>query len=231
MAPEEQMGPLIDRLVGVALALAALWIAALFAYRTLHSPMAVPRLLPTEGAPQRTDAWPALTALALPLGGPDSGAVSVAVFTDLECPACRGFHQTIEEILDEREDVRVLYVAHPLTYHRFAMAAARGAECASSVGALRRWMRVVFEKQDSLGLKSWGRYASESGIPDTAWIAECARQHEPSPRIQAGLDLGARIQMTGTPTVLLEGWLMPGVPTKAELLSGIRRVQAGLPPG
>ncbi|PYO86675.1 MAG: hypothetical protein DMD66_12955 [Gemmatimonadetes bacterium] len=122
--------------------------------------------------------------IGIPEGGSDSAPVAIVEFTDLECPACRGFQRTVSDILHERpSDVRVVYVPHPLSYHRFALGAAQGAECAADVDALGKWLDVVFSKQDSLGLKSWGAYAAEAGIRDTARIAECAKRRVAGPRI------------------------------------------------
>jgi protein-disulfide isomerase len=144
--------------------------------------------------------------------------VTIIVLTDLECPACAGFHATVEEVLDERpDDVRVVYVDHPLQYHRFALQAARGAACAAEVGAYRSWIDVVFQKRDSLGLKSWGSYAVEAGITDSGRVERCMRGDEPMPRISAALEFGEAIGITGVPTVLVNGWRYPRTPTTTGL--------------
>ena len=224
------MGDTLERATGIALTVCAITITGIFAYRSLVVTRRPPGASREQAPVGFVDDWREAADIGFALGGPDSGGVTILELTDLECPACRGFHETVEEILSERTDVQLIYVPHPLSYHRFAMPAPRAAECAYDIGALQRWISVVFSEQDSLGLKSWGQLAEEAGIADTAQIALCARQAGVTPRIQAGLDFGSRIGMAGTPTVLINGWQFEGVPSRGQLNSAIRKVLRGEPP-
>jgi protein-disulfide isomerase len=137
----------------------------------------------------------------------------------------------VSELLAERvRDVRALYVSFPLAYHRFALPAARAAECASESGGFRRWIDVVYSKQDSLGLKSWASYAVEAGIVDTARIQACATSRAEFVRIAAGQDFGSRIDLTGTPTVIANGWRFRDTPTKETLGRAIDDLLSGRSP-
>lgn len=153
------------------------------------------------------------------------------MLSDLECPGCGAFHTTLVDVLGERaHDVRALFVSLPLEYHRFALPAARAAECAEEVGRFRSWIDVVYDNQDSLGLKSWASYGADAGIVDTLRIGKCAASGGTTRRIQAGLDFGSRISFDGTPTVLINGWRFPAPPSKAQLTAAIDAVLAGKRP-
>jgi protein-disulfide isomerase len=70
---------------------------------------------------------------------------------------------------------------------------------------------LLFEKQDSLGLKSWGSFATEVGLKDTTAFARCIRLPVDSfPRIGAGLELGRRNGVRGTPTLWINGHRIDG---------------------
>jgi len=86
------------------------------------------------------------------------------------------------------------------------------------------WLDAVLKKQDSIGLRSWGEFAVEAGIPDTASISRCARNPSPVLRIDSGLVLGERLGVNGTPTVFVNGWRMPGLPTREALVEKIYEV-------
>lgn len=171
---------------------------------------------------------------ALPIGirvGDSTARATIVEFVDLECPPCRGFQRTVRELLAERaSSVSVVYVSFPLPMHRFALSAARAADCADKQGDFRKWMDEVFEKQDSLGMKSWGSLAHEAGIRDTARIARCATDPRPVERIVAGRALGTKISVSGTPTVIVNGWRFPDTPSKEELERAIEAVNAGRAP-
>jgi protein-disulfide isomerase len=166
---------------------------------------------------------------ALPIGitvGATSAPVKIVEFADLECPGCRALHSTLEKVLKERSGrVSLTYVSFPLPQHRFALGAARGAECADHLGRFREWANVIFDNQDSLGLKSWADYARDAGISDTAAIQACAIDSKPVPRIEAGIALGQKIHVAFTPTVIVNGWRYPYTPTKADLEAMIDTLQ------
>jgi hypothetical protein len=212
----------LDHAVSVALILSSIAIATVVVYRNF-APAREVRIADAASVQLSDSLWTALIATAHLEAGSPAARVTIVELTDLECPACRGFQAAVEAVAQEwPRDVRILYVPHPLSYHRFAMAAANAAECASRAGALTPWIQTVFTKQDSLGLKSWGNYAAEAGITDTAGIAECARSSKPHEAVQRGLALGTAIGLNGTPTIVLNGQRLGGVPSADELKDMVR---------
>ncbi|HET7631931.1 MAG TPA: thioredoxin domain-containing protein [Gemmatimonadaceae bacterium] len=154
--------------------------------------------------------------------GPATAPVTIMELADLECPACLAFQPTVNRIRKQYPNqVAVVWVNFPLPYHRFAMGAARAAECAAALGSFGLWRDAVFEQQDSLGLKSWGTFAVAAGIADTGTIAQCARDPAPVAAIQAGRDFGTNIGLTGTPTVIINGWRFRSTPNPAELKAAV----------
>lgn len=127
-------------------------------------------------------------------------------------------------------EISLLYVAYPLAMHRFALGAARAAECAYHFGRFREWVDDVYDKQDSLGLKTWSSYAQEAGIPDTTGISLCARNPAPVARIRAGIALGNRIHIAGTPTVIVDGWRFSSPPNEEELTRVVKAIAKGQAP-
>ena len=155
--------------------------------------------------------------------GDSSAPVTVVVFSDLECPVCADLHQTLREVVRRHaHEVSTVFVHFPLTMHRFALPAARAAECAGARGRFDQFVDIVYDKQDSLGLKSWSSYASEAGIADTAAIDACARAGAAVPRIQAGRTLGARWAIRGTPTVFINGNRYDAAPSMEDFDAAIR---------
>jgi protein-disulfide isomerase len=174
------------------------------------------------------DAWNDALTIGRPIQGGPSAPVTIAVVTDLECPACAALHVMAKQIVSERPSaVRVIYIHNPLRYHRFARLAARGAECAAQQGAFETWVDVVFAKQDSLGLKSWESFALDAGIPDPERIQACIREDAVFELIEKGIEFAARMEVQGTPTVFVNGWRLHRPPTKSELGALIDRLMTG----
>ncbi|MCC6930161.1 MAG: thioredoxin domain-containing protein [Gemmatimonadaceae bacterium] len=118
----------------------------------------------------------------------------------------------------------------PVSGHRFAPLAARAAECAGEHQRFSEFIERVFEKQDSLGLKPWSEFASESGIRDTAVFAQCMRSKDPLPALDRGARIGRALGVQGTPTVIINGWQFRGVPPDTLFERIVRDLLAGRAP-
>jgi protein-disulfide isomerase len=209
----------IDRAITIVLAISALGVAASAVKSSFARPL-TGRAVPQP--PTYVDGWERAVQIGQSFGGDSSAPVKVVTFFDLECPACAGFHSTLKQVEAARPgSVQNIYVHFPLGYHRFALPAARGAECAAQVGKFQEWVSVLFEKRDSLGLKSWGHYALEAGIKDTSRVNECVRNLKFNSRIDAGTKFGESIQVGGTPTVLINGWRFHVTPSSVAIDSAI----------
>lgn len=160
--------------------------------------------------------------------GEKDGEVRLVKFTDLECPFCAAFHEgPLREVLDvHNEPISVTFVHLPLTgLHRFALPAAHAAECAHEQGRFREFLDVIYASQDSLGLRTWGAFAEDARVPDLARFELCV-EGDPPVRIAAGREWAEALGITGTPTLLINGWRLPTPPrTPGELLHAIERAR------
>lgn len=162
--------------------------------------------------------WGKSLTAAIPIGD-TVGTIKLIVFSDLECPVCRNFDRTLEEFrVRHRSDVATYFVHYPLaSIHRFARPAARAAECADREGRFAAFIAATYAKQDSLGLRSWTRFARDAEIQDTARFLNCVADTATIPRIDAGVALAKQFGAPGTPTIIFAGWRLPAVPDLAEL--------------
>jgi hypothetical protein len=74
------------------------------------------------------------------------------------------------------KDVGLFFVHFPLPMHRFARPAARATECAGLQGKFGQMVDAVYNKQDSLGLKSWSDYGRDAGVADTVAFRLACRE-------------------------------------------------------
>lgn len=154
-----------------------------------------------------------------PARGNPSAPHTAVVFSDFQCPACRGFADFFEsQVLPALGDrLRIVYKHFPLepecnpllpqTVHPQACEAADVAEAARSVGgsdAFWKMHDLLFANQDALGQAPWQRLAAEAGL-DPARLAELAASRAFRNRIREDAELGARLQIQSTPTVFLDG--------------------------
>jgi protein-disulfide isomerase len=163
--------------------------------------------------------------------GQVSAPIQLIEFADFECPYCGTLHGALKNMQRRYSDqVALTYVHYPLAGHRFALLAARAAECANQQGRFEAMYDQLFERQDQFGLKPWDEYAAAAGVPDMAAFDACIKKTDPIPRVEEGKALGAKLDVKGTPTVIVNGWKLGRPPTEAELDQMVQRVLAGKQP-
>jgi protein-disulfide isomerase len=163
--------------------------------------------------------------------GPLQAPVELLEFADFECPFCATFHKEVK-ILRVRypTQMALTFVHYPLPMHRFAEPAARAAECADRQGRFEAMYDHLFELQDSFGLKPWSEFANEVGVADGATFEACVQSAVPIPRIAEGKQLGLKLDVRGTPTILINGWMLGRPPGVEELDAMVKAILAGKSP-
>lgn len=174
--------------------------------------------------------WRQYTAVGRTVG--DSQApVTILAFADLQCPFCARFHAAVRRVQREYPGrVRYSFVHYPLPMHPQALAAARAVECAKAADRFAEAIDFVFANQDSLGKQDWMWFGRGAGVTDTVQFRRCVADTTTAPIIRAGLELGTKVAVRGTPTVLLNGWRYAGVPSDTELVRATGDLLAGRKP-
>lgn len=145
-----------------------------------------------------------------------SGPVTVDIYEDFLCPACKQFEQasgpTIDQLISEGK-VRVVY--HPVAYlNRFSTtqystrsSAASG--CAAEGGRYREYAKALFDRQPPEG----GAGLSDAELVDIAagagidrdGFASCLREGTFKPWTEHVTEEASKANITGTPTILVDG--------------------------
>jgi protein-disulfide isomerase len=147
-----------------------------------------------------------------PLGAPNR-SVSLVVFSDYECPACRRLFWQLDTLRAKfPTQLSVYYRNVPIAYHRKARPAALAAECAAVQGRFETAHRLLFIQGDSIGIRPWGRFAAAAGITDTARFSDCVRDSLTVAQLVRDEQAANTLGLRATPTFLLDSILMQGAP-------------------
>jgi protein-disulfide isomerase len=178
----------------------------------------------------RVDNWGDYADRYRLVGGHDA-PVQIVEFADFECPYCAEIRKTLR-IVEQRHPgkIAISYVHFPIRGHRFAVPAARVAECANDQGRFEAMYDRLFEWQDQFGLKPWDDYAAAAGVPDMATFDACIKKTDPVPRVEEGKALGAKLNVQATPTIIINGWKLGKPPAEQELDQMVQRILAGKSP-
>ena len=112
-----------------------------------------------KSAPAKTPANPSAKPASELTGSPDAKAlgsksapITIEVFEDFQCPACRNFFETsLKQVIDAYVVPGKVYLIHrdfPLDMHPYSHQAARLANAAADLGQFQTIERALFDSQD-----------------------------------------------------------------------------------
>lgn len=152
-----------------------------------------------------------------PSHGPANAPVTVVEFSDLQCPHCKEAHPTLEKLMAEDKNVRLVFQSFPLPMHEWAAKAAAYADCVSrsSNEGFWKFIQSVYDAQSDIT----GANADEklTGLANSAGvkgadIAVCAAKPETASQVEKSVALGQALNVNSTPTLFINGRQVPGVP-------------------
>jgi predicted DsbA family dithiol-disulfide isomerase len=144
-----------------------------------------------------------------PFKGPDNAPVTIVVFTDFQCPYCIRLEPMLNQTFEHNKDkVKLVFKNFPLPMHPMAEPAHRAAWAAAQQGKFWEFHDHLFQKQlDSqqpLTQALIESTAKELGLDMERFKAD---MEAPAARERIAKDIaeGQRVQVTGTPTVFING--------------------------
>jgi len=166
--------------------------------------------------------------------GPADAAATLIEFSDFECPACGNIFPVIEAAQEEfGDDLRVVFRHFPLTsLHPNANAAHRASEAAHAQGKFFEMHDLLYERQSAWAAATSGlstseviglfeSYASQLGL-DMDQYREDVSSSELFDNITRHQDAGNQLNISATPTLLLNGELIDTPPDASSFFDTIR---------
>ena len=156
-----------------------------------------------------TSAMPAVTDADHIRGSKDADVVMV-VYSDYECPFCKTFHPTTQQIMTDYGDkVAMVFRHYPLSFHANAQKEAEASECVAEQGgneAFWKYTDTIFERTTSNGtgfaLDKLQPLAEELGL-DGAAFQSCLDSGKFAKKVADDMAGGSKAGVSGTPGTIL----------------------------
>src|SRR5579859_808442 len=145
-----------------------------------------------------------------PERGPKAAPVTIVEFGDLQCPACKAAQPTIEALVAAVPNARFVFQNFPLDMHNWAAKGAAYADCVgrASNDAFWKFVSKTYETQADITAENADEkltaIADGAGVKGSE-IAACAAKPETKTHVDASLALGKSVDVTGTPTLFING--------------------------
>lgn len=161
--------------------------------------------------------------------GDSAAVVTIVEFADFECPACDHFWKSALHgaILRYPGRLRVIFRHWPLPYHERAYPAARALECAAADGKAAAMHDALYQSHDTLAKVDFVVLARQVGVAMRPSVLGCLSDTTRIPAVEADIRLAQAIGGRGTPTLVINGRLVRGVPDSARLERLIQDAEKG----
>jgi len=154
--------------------------------------------------------------------GNKNAKVTLVEYSDMECPFCKRFHPTMQQVMaDYGDKVKWVYRHFPLSFHANAQKEAEASECAAKLGGndgFWKYTDKIFEKTTSNGtgfaLDQLVPLAKEIGLNESKFKS-CLDTGEFAQKVKDQITTGTAEGVTGTPgTIIIDAkggtQLVPG---------------------
>lgn len=148
------------------------------------------------------------------VNGPSEGAAKSAVqiveFSDLQCPHCKIAFPTLQRLIGEEPQAKLVFQSFPLPMHDWAQKAAQYADCIGQKNNESFWKFIggVFDVQESITAAmadaKLAELATAAGVDGKA-TGRCAALPATAERVKKSFELGRELNVSGTPTVFVNG--------------------------
>ena len=191
-----------------AIIITGVLIAGAILLRGIKAPSPAPG---DTGEPKVADLKPrALSASEHVRGDLKAAQVVILEYSDTECPFCKRFHSTMQEVMDNYSGkVAWVYRHFPLdSLHPKARKEAEALECAASLGGNEKFWAYtdrIFEitpANNGLDPNELPKIAEYVGLDKSAFTA-CLESGQFASKVQADVDDGIKINVRGTPYSLV----------------------------
>ena len=145
-----------------------------------------------------------------PVRGNPNAPVTIAEFTDFECPFCAMAQSSLQEIFERYPDqVKLVFKNFPLPSHRNARQAHLASLCASEQGKFWEYRNELFAHQRALRRDDLLDYAKKLEL-NLGTFESCMDQSRYASVIEQDVQEGLALGMHGTPTFLINGRPLSG---------------------
>lgn len=165
--------------------------------------------LPEGFRPVAVDNWRIFSSSGARLGG-DRGPVTIVVFSDYLCPACKQADTILQSLIDRYSPSLTVVYRHFPFQAQSSFQAAWLAECARRSGQFGRVHQELFRHADSLGLVPWDTVTVRASVEEPGDLVECMVRPDIAAFVLGELEAGASLGVTGTPSLLVDSLFFNG---------------------
>ena len=145
-----------------------------------------------------------------PARGPAKSPVQIVEFSDLQCPHCKAAQPTLDKLMADEPNVKLVFQNFPLPSHDWAAKGAAYGDCVgrASSDAFWKFLQGTYDAQSEITAATADEkltaIADKAGVKGSD-MAACAAKPETTARVEQSLALGRSVDVNSTPSIFVNG--------------------------
>ena len=162
---------------------------------------------------------------APPLGEADAPIVIIE-FSDFGCPYCKESVETLQKLIENNPGKIRLYYRHAVPSSKEdSFLAALAAECANEQGRFWEMHDLLFDASPDFSESRLEQLADQLKL-DEKQFSECLSSRKYEERVKADFEEAQKLQISGTPTFIINGRMLFGTQTLERLQTLVDEILA-----
>ncbi len=142
--------------------------------------------------------------------GAQNPSIELVVYSDVQCPFCSRYHESLLQLLDEYPDkIKMIFKHFPLAMHSYASLSSEASECAGEQGKFWQYLDSLFANQRKINVDYLNELAQELNL-DNEQFKICLDSGKYIDKVKKDEAEGRAVGVRGTPTSFINGEFING---------------------
>lgn len=165
------------------------------------------------------------------VGGNPEGDITMVEFIDYRCGYCKQVNPEVEKLISKDGNIRFILKEFPILTQESDLAArfAIAVKQLDGDDAYKKAHDALMSLRGPVNLESLGKMAGDLGLKDSDAVLKRMNTEEVTAVIRANHQLAEEMRIMGTPTFIIEGEMLRGVPAGglADVVAQVRKDRQG----
>lgn len=155
--------------------------------------------------------------------GNSHARIKIIFFSNYQCPYCKKVNEILKELIQERNDIQIIYYEYPNEASNTSFNYAKVAICAEKLNIYDKTKNILYNLRNDKKEIDWEQLARFIDVNKDTLI-KCLNNSQTEDILFNDILTGKKIKIRYTPTLIINGYLVEGLLPKEDLVRIIEKI-------